>query len=220
MSLPKNKLLIWFMALVVILACVPSLNAAPAVPTLDPGAINTSIALTVNAASTQTAAAIPSLTPTATFTPTPTSTETEEPTATNTVIFILKSPTPFVVATNTSIGGGSTSSNKDYACDIISISPANGTVYDPRTDFDAKWRVKNIGKKAWERNSADYIYESGDKFHKVSGYDFTQTVDVGETVDLIVDMLAPKNSGTYTTYWTIRIGSQKFCKMGLTIAVR
>lgn len=218
MSLLKNKLLMWFMALVVIMACVPTLNAAPAVPTIAPGAVNTYIAQTANAASAQTAAAIPSLTPTLTSTPTPTSTETEEPTATNTVIFVLKSPTPFVIPTNTITGGGSTSS-KDYACTIISVSPANGTVYNARTDFDAKWRVKNIGKKNWDRGSADYIYDSGNKIHKVSGYDFTKTVKVGETVDLGVDMEAPKDSGTYTTYWVIRIGSQKFCKMSLTIVV-
>jgi len=89
-----------------------------------------------------------------------------------------------------------------------------------RTDFDGNWKVKNIGKKNWDKNNVDYVYLSGDKFHKVAGYDLGQTVNVGTTTELIVDMIAPKNSGTYTTNWTLRVGTNNFCTMSLTIVVR
>ncbi len=214
----KTKLLIWTTALALIMACVPTL-AAPSVPTVDPGAVNTFIAQTVIAASTRTAAAMPSLTPTATLTPTQ-NTETPEPTATNTVIFILSSPTPLVIPTFTlsSSGGGSSSDN--FACRITKVSPANGSSFNPRDDFDAVWTVRNIGQKKWDRTGVDYIYSSGDKLHKISGYDLSSNVSVGESIDLGVDMQAPKNSGTYTTTWTMRSGSKTFCTMTLTIVVK
>ena len=214
----KTKLLMWVTALALIMACVPTL-AAPSVPTLDPGAVNTFIAQTVIAASTRTAAAMPSLTPTATLTPIQ-NTDTPEPTATNTVIFILSSPTPLVIPTFTlsSSGGGSSSDN--FACRITKVSPANGSSFNPRDDFDAVWTVRNIGQKKWDRTGVDYIYSSGDKLHKISGYDLSSNVSVGESIDLGVDMQAPKNSGTYTTTWTMRSGSKTFCTMTLTIVVK
>jgi hypothetical protein len=60
----KTKLFVWVTALALIMACAPSLTT-PSVPTVDPGAVGTFIAQTVNAASTQTVAAIPTSTPSA-----------------------------------------------------------------------------------------------------------------------------------------------------------
>jgi len=214
MPKPKIKYLIWCVALAVIMACVPGIQAPPA-PTLDSNAIGTMIVQTGKAALSQTAAAMPTHTPTITFTPTPRFTDTPEPTATSTVIFRFFSPTPIGQASSTSA-----TSDQAYACQVVSTSPANGTGFSPRTDFDAKWKIKNIGKKDWDAGSVDYVYLSGDRFHKVEGYDLSKTVKVGETIELIVDMIAPKDNGSYSTNWTIRVGSQKFCTLSLTIVVR
>jgi hypothetical protein len=212
MATSKTKYIFWFIALITIMACVPSL-AAPVVPTLDPNAIVTYIAETAHAASTETVRALPTLTPTITFTPTPRFTNTPEPTATSTIIFILASPTSLAPPTVAS-------SDKNYACQVISVTPANGTTFASRTDFDAKWKVRNIGKRNWDKGSVDYAYLSGDKFHKVSAYDLPQTIKVGETTDLIVDMLAPKDPGTYVTNWTLQVGPNNFCTMTLAIGVK
>lgn len=215
MSNRNTKILIWFTALAVIMACVPTFAApAPVVPTLDPGAINTYIAQTAEAAATQTAAAIPTLTSTVTLTSTPRFTKTPEPSATNTFIWIAVSPT--------SLGAALTAarSNKDYACEVISVTPANGTNFDPRKNFDATWHVKNIGKQEWDKNDADFIYVSGDKLQMQDGYDFKKTVAAGATVDLTVAMQARKNPATYITNWAIRIGSDEFCNMSLRIVVK
>jgi hypothetical protein len=214
MSNHKIKPIAWLVALAVIMACVPTISA-PTVPTIDPGAVNTFIAQTAVAAINQTAAALPSSTPTATFTSTPRNTDTPEPTPTNTIVFILPSSTPVIP---TASGGGSGS--RRYACQLISMSPPNGTVYKSREDFDAKWSVKNIGQRAWEKDSTDYLYLSGDKLHKVSGYDISKTVKIGDATDIIVDMVAPKQPGTYTTNWTLAIGSELFCTLSLTITVK
>ena len=215
----KKKLLVWVAALSLVIACVPSL-ATPEVPTVDPGAINTFIAQTVNAAATQTAAAIPSSTPTPTLTPTR-NTETPSPTATSTVIFILSTPTPPIIPTftNANLGGSGTSSD-NFACQVTRITPPNGSSFSPRDDFDAFWTVKNIGRRNWDRTSVDYIYSSGAKIHKISGYDLPENVKVGNNIELGVDMRAPKDTGTYTTTWVMRVGDNTFCPMRFTIIVQ
>jgi hypothetical protein len=210
----KSKLLVWLTALALIMACAPSL-VTPSVPTTDPGAVNTFIAQTVEVASTQTAASIPSLTPTPTITPT-VNTPTPLPSATATIIFILSTPTPLVLPTSTTAA----TSSQNYSCQVVRVSPANGTAFDPRDDFDAIWTVRNNGQKDWNRNSVDYIYSSGDKIHKVSGYDLDDNVDTGNSIDLGVDMQAPKNSGNYSTTWTMRAGDKSFCTLTLSIRVR
>jgi len=214
MTTRKTKYLLWFMVFVTIVACVPG-TAVPVAPTIDPNAIGTYIVQTANAASTRTAAAMPTLTFTPTITPTQ-PTDTPEPTATNTVVFVFSSPTAAVLPTSTAAD----ISNRAYACQILSLTPANGTSFADRTEFDAVWKVRNIGQRNWNKDSVDYAYLSGDRIHKVEAYDLNITIRVGETTDLIVDMIAPKNSGTYTTNWTMRVGTENFCNMSLTIVVR
>jgi hypothetical protein len=212
----KTKLWVWVTALALIMACVPTLSA-PSVPTVDPGAVNTFIAQTVNAADAQTLAAMPSITPSPTITPT-LPTETPLPTETATVIFILSTPTSLVIPTFTNVSN--VSSNQNYSCQVTRVSPANGSSFEPRDDFDAVWTVRNNGQKNWERSSVDYIYSSGDKIHKVSGYDLDENVRTGNSIDLGVDMQAPKNEGTYTTTWTMRAGDKTFCTMMISIVVK
>jgi hypothetical protein len=215
----KRKYLIWCVALVVILACVPSLPVTSVeVPTIDPNAVGTMIMQTAFAASTQTAAALPTATPTASFTPTPRNTDTPEPTATNTIVFILFSPTANIsIGSGSGISGGS--SSDPYACKVTSFSPASGTSFKPRAAFDARWTITNIGKNKWESNSVDYSYLSGDKIHKVESYDLPAGVEPGGSISIIVEMLAPKDPGSYTTAWSLRVDTNKFCPLILTITV-
>jgi hypothetical protein len=214
MTTRKTKYLLWFMMLVMIMACIPG-AAAPVVPTIDPNTIGTLIVQTANAALTRTAAAVPTLTPTATITPTR-ATNTPEPTATSTVIFIFFSPTAVIPATSTV----SATSNKAYSCQIMSVTPANGTSFSGRTDFDATWKVRNNGQRNWNKDIVDYAYLNGDRIQKVDTYDLQETIRRGETVDLVVDMTAPKKNGAYTTNWTMRAGTEAFCTMSLTIVVK
>ena len=211
----KTKLLVWITALALIMACVPQL-AAPPVATMDPGAANTFIAQTVEAAGTQTSAAMPTVTPSPTLTPTQ-ATETPSPTPTATVIFILSTPTPLVIPTFTGVSSGT--SDENFSCQVVRVTPANGSTLNPRDDFDAIWTVRNNGQRNWDRSDVDYIYSSGDKIHKVSGYDLDSNVRTGNSIDLGVDMQAPKDEGTYTTRWTMRRGDRTFCTLTLTIIV-
>lgn len=220
MTIRRSKYLIWCVALVVILACVPALPApAVSVPTIDPNTVGTLIMQTAFAASTRTQAAIPSATPTL-ATPTPRSTDTPEPTATNTVVFLLFSPTtnPLSGLSGLGITGGTTSDA--FACKVSSVSPANGTAFSPRSQFDVTWAVVNIGRNTWEAKDTNYLYLSGDKIHKVESYKLKGSVDSGTGTTLTVEMIAPKASGSYNTIWALKSGTTTFCPLTLSITVK
>jgi Ig-like domain from next to BRCA1 gene len=212
-----SKYLMWFLALILVMACAPVLSAAPAVPTLDPDAINQIIAQTADAASTQTAAAVPTFTPPQTLPPTPRGTNTPEPTITETFIFVYNSPTAFVIPPVTKTF--SPTSRKDYDCKILNY-PTDGTIYSPRLEFKVRWRLQNVGIQDWDKESVDFVYDFGDRFHKTAAYDLEKTLEIGDVAEFFVDMQAPKDPGTYTTHWALQIGTQKFCKVSLTIGVK
>jgi len=210
------RLLIGLMAIMaILLACSPVL--ATPFPTMPPDVINTIVAMTYAAASSQTAAALPTSTNTP-LSPTPTRTPTETPLPTATIIFRLPTLTPSRVPI--SLTATLATPTENYACKVLSQKPVIGAVLAPRTDFDARWTVQNTGKKSWDGGSTDYLYVSGDKIHKHDIYDLNKTVAPGQQVDIIVDMIAPKKAGTYTTTWNLRIGSNQFCTMQMVIVVR
>jgi len=197
--------------IVMMFACMPIFapTSAP-MPTFDPNSINTLIALTANAAATQTALMLPpTLTPTAT--PLPTNTPTETPTPT--FVFIL--PT-LVIPPTMAVPG---SSGLQYECQIISQDPLNGSTISPGAAFDMNWKVANIGKKAWFSSDTDYRYTSGDKLYKTSIYDLESSVLPGGMIDLTIKMKAPAAPGTYKTEWKIMVGKNWFCPLKLTINV-
>ena len=207
----------WSVALAVVMACAPVLSSVPAVPTLDPGAIDRIIAETANAASTQTAAALPTSTSTETYTPTPRGTNTPEPTATETLILVYNTPTIFVIPPITKTIGPTT--NKDYLCKVLD-APTEGTIYSPRLEFKVRWRLQNIGRLKWDRESVDFIYDFGDRFHTTSSYDLAKTIEFYDVAEFFVDMQAPKDPGTYTAHWALQAGKEKFCQVTFTIGVK
>lgn len=213
----RFKFAMWSLALAVVMACAPVLTSAPVAPTLDPGALNTIIAETAGAAATQTVAALPTSSPTETSTPTPRGTNTPEPTVTKTFIFIITSPTVFVIPTQTSTF--SPTSKRDYDCRILN-RPADGTIYSPRLEFRVRWRLQNVGRRDWDGESVDFVYDFGDRFHKTASYDLDKTVEIGDVAEIFVDMLAPKDPGNYTTHWALKVGADKFCNVSLTIGVK
>jgi hypothetical protein len=91
----RKKTLLLFTTFALIMACVPSVATPVPVAPLDPNAINTFIVQTAEAASTQTAAAMPIFTSTATITVTPPSSFTPESTFTPVGVIIFPTSTPF-----------------------------------------------------------------------------------------------------------------------------
>jgi hypothetical protein len=110
--------------------------------------------------------------------------------------------------------------NSDYACTVVSQKPANWTIFHSRDSFDAVWKVRNTGNNIWQTSGFDFVYLSGTKFQThADEFDLPANVSQGKTIDLKVDMEAPKAKGYYTTTWGITIGSQAFCTLTLSINV-
>lgn len=197
-------------SLLAVLGCASPFFIPSLVPEAPSEPLETVIVKTAEAAFTQTAMAIP---PTATITqtPPPTKTSTITPSPTATIIFSTWTP---VAPTDEPIKR----TDEDYSCTIASSSPGGSLA--PRTDFDATWVVYNTGKKSWDRNNADYYYSSGARMHKKAAYDLPRNVDSGEKVSLVVDMIAPKNTGEYRIVWRLRVGKTQFCNMILNVTVK
>lgn len=204
--------------------CVlPSLSGL-SLPAQKPGALQTSIAGTANAAMTLTETSKPP-----TITPTPTllgaKTATITPTPTATVLFVYISPTAVVFAPTSDYsnpsGGGSpaNTSEKQYACELISRSPTRSVVYDRNEKFNAYWSLRNSGYWYWDRNSVDIEFVSGGHFHSKASYDLPKTVPSKGTVTVSVPLTAPKKAGEYGATWTLRVGKKSFCRLRLEFTV-
>ena len=216
----KHRLSAFLTIFLILVACeLPAFFVSPA-PTQFPGFIGTSIVQTVAAAQTQTVLFLPppTHTPTMTFLPTSTLTETATPTAT--ILFIIPTLTRTRTATPLPTSTEAGFSDENWACKLVSKSPTDNQAFASRMDFDARWVVENSGGKFWNSNNVDYIYYSGTKMHKKAGYDLSETVDPGESVTIIVDMMTPKKAGNYSTTWTLRSNQIEFCKLSISIIVK
>ncbi len=114
----------------------------------------------------------PTITPTVTETPTSTP---EPPTPTP----VTPTPLPCLIA--------------KFVQDI-NVPP--GTVFVGGTKFTKIWRVENVGSCPWTRNFT-LIWVAGDPLGSKSQVPIPGVVQPGQTVDLQIELVAPKADGTY-----------------------
>lgn len=229
-----------------LLACGPlNLIQQPAPSTQSPGSIETIIFETAAVAQSRTAEAAPTSTTTGTATNTPVATGTTKPSATptntvsptSTFIILLPSATQIVTPTSGVVVLASITPQEevtpsktpppnehDYsgtlACKSVGKTPSNGTVFSRRQKFTTVWTVKNTGTAAWKKGWIDYRYVGGDKFTDRERFDLDWILDPGETVDIKIEMFAPKKPGNYETTWTVGLNKGGLCKMTLSIVVK
>lgn len=198
-------LLIWIMGCTPTPAPTPTVDERTLAETLR--VVRTEAAETVVAQITAEALRNPS----ATVTNTATSTQTSTPLPTATPVPPTATYRPVITYTFTPAA---------FQCSIVSQTPPSGQDFSPGADFDAKWVVKNIGTDSWDASNMDYYYTSGTHMEKHgNSFDLPQSVDPGETVEIVVDMLAPTDAGRYTTTWTIGQSGIVACVMSITIDV-
>jgi hypothetical protein len=126
-------------------------------------------------------------------------------------------PTPRYTYTPTTPAPGS-------QCQIVFQDPLPKKVVAAGTDFDGTWTIKNIGASTWLKTEVDlkYISNTNGKFHKPSYPELSDlSADVAKdgTVKIIVDLLAPATSGTYTENWALVENTKTLCSMTFTIVV-
>ena len=207
----SKKLVILSAIIVFVLACeIPGLtspapsNSAPVV------SLETIVAGTAAVAQTQTAIFLPSPTNTipVTLPPQETVTFTETPSPTATVIFIIPTSTsPF------------TSSSAGSDCELVGLTPYRPRL-NPGESFDTTWTFKNTGDKPWLDNNTDFVHSGGTDMHKKDAYDLPYSVPPNGEIAITVSMVAPKNSGSYTTTWSIKIKKETICKASTEITVK
>ncbi len=177
-------------------------------PQVEAPNVETIVAATYAAISAETARAQALITPTATDTATPTKTSTPTSTATYTPTYIIPSMTPSATITQTP-----TNTPGIFDCAFVSQSPKNGTVFSPREEVKLSWVVKNIGAKEWIQSDVKYFFLRGDKFYKREIYGLPYNTATGQEVELRIDLVAPKEPGSYEMIWAMKRGQNHvFCE--------
>jgi hypothetical protein len=181
-------------------------------PTEDLDRLRTEVAQTVMARITYEAAQTLAAEPTATFeTLTPTSEELQGTrTLTPTLPIITYTPTPITpTATPTEtvkvVYPTWTPTYYPDRVELASQIPADGTYFAPGEDFDLVFQIKNTGDRTW--STSFYLkFLSGVPGQNQSGQNVTlvylpRSVAPGDTVGVIIDMVAPLTPGSYTSNW-------------------
>ncbi|MDK1029619.1 MAG: NBR1-Ig-like domain-containing protein [Anaerolineae bacterium] len=203
-----RKLLLLFVGLLVLLACeIPGL-ATPASTIPESIPIESIIAGTAAAAQTKTSLVEPSATQTFTDTPRPTLVPTETATPTETIFFIIPTATnPFKAHS-----AGS-------ACELVGLEPFDPRVA-PGTSVNIKWTMENTSSNIWIESNVDFKHTGGTDMHKIDLFDLPKSIGPGGTLSMTVSMIAPNNSGTYTSTWSVRDSKNTYCEVSANIIVK
>jgi len=203
--------LLCFAGILSLAACLPGLpdfSVPTLAPTPDPNRVATSVEKTVSirqtiaALETQIARGTSVVVVETTLT-TPT---LRPPTATATPVPTVILPTQPVATT-----AAPTSSISCNAATFISdVTFPDKTVLSAEQSFTKVWRLKNSGTCAWSP-SYTLVFVSGAQMGGPNEVALPASVKPGETVDLTVNLIAPKDSGEYTGLWQLRAAdSQTF----------
>ncbi len=187
-------------ALTVLLSACSLSPVAPTPTGPDPNAVLTAAAETAAARGTALALTTPSPEP-----PTPTSTETQfvQPTlpSITATLPVSGTLTPVGGATPTS-GSPPASTGGDRAEFVADVTIPDGTVVDPGAKFTKTWRLKNVGTTTW-LTAYSLVHVSNDKIEGPATVSLPKNVAPGETVDVSVELTAPSETGTHTSYWKL-----------------
>lgn len=224
-----DKVFIWAMTLLFLLACL--VPGAPLIPTqtvevISQDALGTIVAGTSNAAQAQTSSALPTATQTFTLTWTPSVTSTFTPT----FLYLLPtatlvpSETPIPAVGNLLVAGSGTAvksifTGRPWTCLVTGVSPAQNTVQKPNKEFNISWTLMNTGTKAWTNNGVDFVDNGGYGTIQRPIQDLPRIVASGSSISLTIRTLSPKRAGSFTIFWALQVGNNKFCTMKHTFVV-
>jgi hypothetical protein len=101
----------------------------------------------------------------------------------------------------------------NWAKFVSDVTGEAGAVIQPGSRFTKTWRVQNIGSCAWTRDYS-LVFFDGDPLGGPEAVPMSDTVRPGETVDLSVDLAAPKTEGVYTAFWMLRSATGDYFGVG------
>jgi len=229
-----RRIFLWLVFGLVVLGCASPVLVTPPPATPGSNPIETIIVQTAVVAQTQTAIVLPP-TQTLTATPFPSKTATITPTPTSTVVFLFLTETTSPEDLLTDVAGTDDEETDDeekdsdfvkpvvvreWACRVISRSPAIGAVIDRGSSFRAIWTVENTGTKTWPIQGVDVVFYNGAGLHEKPYYDIPATVGRGGSVTIVIPLTAPKRQDTFTTRWALKVGDNFFCPLRITIETK
>jgi len=117
-------------------------------------------------------------------------------------------PTSSPVPSLTPFKGVSSLLQNEHGCSNMAEFVKDVTVEDnsrlkPNQLFTKVWEVKNIGTCIWTPNYA-LIFTFGDRMSGMSPKYVNQTVKPGETINLSIDLAAPKEADDYQGNWMLQ----------------
>lgn len=114
-----------------------------------------------------------------------------------------------------------TATRTDFNCQVASSSPAWNQTYPPGGDFDGKWTFKNTGSDIWDKEKVEFLFISGTSFQaRVDKLALSKNINKEESIEFIIDMLAPRTTGTYTATWGLKREGTVFCSSMIQINVK
>jgi len=134
-------------------------------------------------------------------------TATSFPTTTN--IPATFTPLPSTIFTSTPLATPKRSV-QDITVTFIGETIPDGTNFQPGQAFQKTWTIKNSGIEDWSKNfelvktSSNPVTESLGSLEHIP---LTQDVKPGETIQIKVDLVAPKQDGQYTVFYELRDGT-------------
>jgi len=114
---------------------------------------------------------------------------------------VLGSPTA-----TTAVGSISGTPEVEFVADV---TVPDGSDFTPREKFTKTWRLRNAGTRTWTTAYA-LVYIDGERMDAPDRVNLQDGVPPGETVDVSVDMRAPKEAGRYRGYWKLLSPDGKF----------
>jgi hypothetical protein len=106
-------------------------------------------------------------------------------------------------------GSAATPSICNWAALLKDVTIPDGTVVSPGSLFTKVWRVRNIGTCTWT-TKYQLQFVDGDDMDSRSKIPLPEKVAPGETIDLAVDLTAPKDAGDYSASYLLSDGSKRF----------
>jgi hypothetical protein len=89
----------------------------------------------------------------------------------------------------------------------------DGTAFKPGESFVNTWRLKNTGTSTWTP-AYSVVFVSGNQMGGPASAPLPNNVPPGQTVDISINLVAPNDSGSYFSYWTLRNPSQNTFGVG------
>jgi hypothetical protein len=134
-----------------------------------------------------------------------------EPTVTITATIAPSQSTPSTAVSNPTVAAA----GENQAEFVADVNIPDGTVFAPGQSFTKTWRISNTGQTTWTSGYA-LIFIDGDLLGAEAVVPLPEEVAPGKNVDVSVDMVAPDQAGTYTSYWKMKTPDGKIFGFGST----